>query len=56
MNGPDSDPYHIGVPGIFGLVAVVVVVVVCILCIVGAVAQMACNSEWRGNGLSTSMG
>ena len=37
MNGPNSDPYYIGVaPGVFALVAVVVVVAVCILCIVCA--------------------
>ena len=40
MNGPESDPYYIGVaPGAFALVAVVVVVAVCILCIVCAVVQ-----------------
>ena len=40
MNGPESDPYYIGVaPGVFALVAVVVVVAVCILCIVCAVVQ-----------------
>ena len=40
MNGPESDPYYIGVaPGVFALVAVVVVVAVCILCIVCVVVQ-----------------
>ena len=49
MNGPESDPYYIGVaPGVFALVAVVAVVVVCILCIVCAVVQKASYSEWLG--------
>ena len=40
MNGPESDPYYIGLaPGVFALVAVVVVVAVCILCIVCVVVQ-----------------
>ena len=40
MNGPESDPYYIGVaPDASALVAVVVVVAVCILCIVCAVVQ-----------------
>lgn len=45
MDGPDSDPYHIGPPSIIILIAV------CVLCIVCAIVQVACYSRWLREGL-----